>query len=354
MALEALITDGIAHAGAGVALSLLDFITYKLANPKTRRLEHKKECLRAIEMLLDTEKSQKITADEDEEKTPIPGSDSEEAPVEAEEIEQASTDSEDSEKVSAERQPSDTPLPPSRGELPTPDPSQEGNKIPAPLERENILPGLQKDSMEYAEQVATVRDYLRTSGIVKLQVPVFDRIKDGLRNLVFHEKVNSLSNTQKLGVAFGIEVLYDILFDFQYRAVTGIAASLYQIPAFFVGLWFGNGFKKFIDLLMTSADERKLEKTIQQLLEETPVVDIIVNYVPSEKVKNDLAERGIDVYMSQLTRAGKGAYKHLQQIAETAKSTADDVMQFAQKHEEKEQQEREERRKRFDELTKGR
>jgi hypothetical protein len=345
MALETVITDGIAHAGAGVALSLLDFITYKLANPKARRLEHKKECLRAIETLLDTEKSQEITADEEEGKTPISGKDSEKAPAETEEIEQTSTDSKDSEKVSAEEQPSDISLPHSKGELPTPDPSQADS---------SLMGNLEKDSMQYAEQVATVRDYLRTSGIVKLQVPVFDKIKDGLRNLVFHEKVNSLSNTQKLGVAFGIEVLYDILFDFQYRAVTGIAASLYQIPAFFVGLWFGNGLKKFVGLLMTSADERKLEKTIQQLLDETPVVDIIVNYVPSEKVKNDLAERGIDVYMSQLTRAGKGAYKHLQQIAETAKSTADDVMQFAQKHEEKEQQEREERRKRFDELTKGR
>jgi hypothetical protein len=46
-------------------------------------------------------------------------------------------------------------------------------------------------------------------------------------------------------------------------------------------------------------------------------------------------------------------YKRLQQIAETAKSTADDVIQFAQKQGEKEKQEQEERRKRFDELTKG-
>ena len=98
MALEALITDGIAHAGAGVALSLLDFITYKLTNPKTRRLEQKKECLQAIEALLDTEKLQEKTADEDEEKTPITGEDSEKAPTETEEIEQASTESEDSEE----------------------------------------------------------------------------------------------------------------------------------------------------------------------------------------------------------------------------------------------------------------
>jgi len=355
MALEALITDGIAHAGAGVALSLLDFITYKLANSKARRLEQKKECLRAIETLLDTEKSQEITADEDEEKAPT-------------------SSEEGGEKAAVEEQPSDTPLPPSRGELPTPDPSQAdsgltGNNTPVPLEGEDIPlaplkggmiqegdtpPGLQKDSMVYAEQVTTVRDYLRTSGIVKLQLPVLDRIKDGLRNLVFHEKINILSNMQKLGVAFGVEVLYDILFDFQHRAVTGIAASLYQIPALFIGLWVGNGVKKVLNLFLISGDERKIDKTIQQLMEETPIVEIIVNYVPSEKVKSDLVERGKKVYMIQLTRAGKGAYKRLQQIAETAKSTADDVIHFAQKHEEKEKQDQEERRKRFDELTKGR
>ena len=102
-----------------------------------------------------------------------------------------------------------------------------------------------------------------------------------------------------------------------------------------------------------SGDERKLDKTIQQLLEETSIVDIVVNYEPSEQVKRDLAERGIKVYMSQLTQAGKGLYKRLQQIAGTAKSAADDVIHFAQKHEENEEQEREERRKRFDELTKG-
>lgn len=343
MALEALITDGIAHAGAGVALSLLDFITYKLANPKARRLEQKKECLRAIEALLDTEKSQESTADEDEEKTPITGEDSETVLAETEEIEQASPDSEDSEEVSAEEQSSDTPLATLKGGLP-----QEGDTPLPPLKG-----GLRKDSMEYAEQVTTVRDYLRTSGIVKLQLPVLDRMKDGLRNLIFHEKINTLSNVQKLGVAFGVEVLYDILFDFQHRAVTGIAASLYQIPAFFVGLWVGNGVKKVINLFLISGDERKIDKTIQQLMTETPIVDIIVKYVPSEQVKSDLAERGIEVYMTQLTRAGKGAYKHLQKIAETAKSTADDVIHFAQKHEEKEKQEQEERRKRFDELTKG-
>jgi hypothetical protein len=190
MALEALITDGIAHAGAGVALSLLDFITYKLTNPKARRLEQKKECLRAIEALLDTEKSQEKTAEEEEEKVPTVDEGSEEASTADEEGEETSTDSEDSEKVSTtseeseedstEEQPSDT-----LKEDPPPAPIEGG------LPQEGDSPtDLQKDSMEYAEQVTMVRDYLRTSGLVKLQLPVLDRMKDGLRNLVLKPRIS--------------------------------------------------------------------------------------------------------------------------------------------------------------------
>jgi len=316
MAIETILTDGIAHAGAGVALSLLDFLTSKLANPRAGRLEHKKACLQAIEILLDTEQSQPASSS--------PSSGSEQTSTQASEQTSQQT-SEGSEQTSA----------------------QASAQV---LQRRN----LEKDSTPYAEHVTTVRDYLRSSGIVKLELSVMSRLKDGLKNLILHEKINALSNMQKLGVAFGIEVVYDILFDFRYQAVAGIAASLYQIPAFFVGLWVGNGVKKVLNFFLTSGDEKKLDMTIQQLLKETSIGEIVVKYVPSEQVKSDLAARGIQVYMSQLTQAGKGAYKRLQQIAGTAKSAAGDVIHFTQKQEEKEQQERAERQKRFDELTKGR
>jgi hypothetical protein len=314
MALEAILTDGIAHAGVGMALSFLDFLTYKLTNPVAKRLEHKKACLQSIEVLLDTEQPQPQSQD----------SDTSEAPGDS------------GEKVSPEAQPST-----SSAEIPP-----------------KVV--LQKDSTQYAEHVTVVRDYLRTSGLVKLQLPLFDRLKDGLKNLIVHEKINTLTNVQKLGVAFGFEVLYDILFDFR-SGMAGIAASLYQIPAFFLGLWVGNGVKKVINFFLTPGDEKKLDTTIQQLIKDTSIVDIVVKYAPSEQVKSDLAARGIQVYMSQLTQAGKSAYKRLQQfagtakqLAGTAKSAADDVIHFTQKQEEKEQQEREARQKRFDELTKGR
>ncbi len=287
MAIETILTDALAHGGSGIVLSLLDFVTSKVANPKAARLEQKKKCLTSIEVLLDSESAQ---------------------------------------------------------EEPTPNPSQEGNYV------------VSKDSVEYAQHVTAIRDYLRSSGLVKLQLPFVRRIKNGARNLIFHEKINGLSNLQKLGVAIGVEVLYDSVFGFHYYTnvlkkspVAAIVLNLYQIPAFWVGLWLGNGIKKFIDIMITPRDEKKLDKAIRQLINDTKIVEIIVNYTPPEVVQSSLAEKGIEMYTSQLTRAGQSAFKHLKQLAETARETAGDMLSSSQKHEE----EKEERRKRFDELTKG-
>jgi hypothetical protein len=208
--------------------------------------------------------------------------------------------------------------------------------------------------------VSEVRDYLRTSGLVKLQVPLFQRIKGGVRHLLAHEKINTLSALPKLGIAAVLEILYDVLFEFQLRGAAGIAASLYQIPALFVGMWAGTWLNKILNLFLSSADERKIEKTLNKLIQDTAIVDIVMKYEPPEAVKAELSSRGIDVYVSQFTRAGKGMYKHLQHIAETAKDAAGaaqraagEMAHFTRKHQEKEEQESEERRKRFDDLTKG-
>ncbi len=295
MAFETLLTDGMAHITSGIALSLLDFVTSKAANPKAARLERKQDCLASIEILLDSEAPEQSVRDEE-------GGDS----------------------------------------------SVEVHTIA-------------KDSVQYAEHIATVQEYLRYSGLVRLQLPLMQRIKDGVRNLLFHEKMNDLSNLQKLGVAVGIEVLYDTLFGFYYYTsilkqspVAAIAVNLYQIPAFWLGLWLGNGLKKCINLMITPGEEKQLDRMIQQLLQETKIVEIIVEYQPPEGVKDVLTEKGMEVYASQLTQIGQKAFSHLKRLAESAKDAADDVLSYPQKQAEKQEQAQGERRKRFDELTKGR
>ena len=292
MAFETLLSDGMAHTGAGIALALLDFITSKVANPKRARLEQKKRCLEAIEVLLDTEKSPQLISTEGD---------------------------------------------------------QEENGVDV-----HTVP---RDSVQYAEHVATVREYLRSSGLVKLQLPLFQKIKDGVKSVLVHEKINDLSNLQKLGVAIGVELLYGVVFGFyilKQNPVAVIAANLYQIPAFWLGLWVGNGLKTFINLLITPGEEKKLDRMIQQLLQQTDIVKIIVAYQPPEEVQRRFAEKGLEIYTSQLTRVGQNAFKNLKQLAESAKDAADDVLNFPQKHAEQETQKQEERRKRFDDLTKGR
>lgn len=297
MAIDAVLSESIAHAGVGLGLALVDFLTSKFSNPTETRIARKTRYLQAIEAVLDAE-----------------------APL---------------------------------GEASKPEDEASTSTM-------SQQAGLSKVSAEYVEKVSVVRDYLRTSGLVKLQAPLFQRIKDGVRHLLVHEKINTLSPLPKLGVAAVLEIFYDVFFEFQMRGAAGIAASLYQIPAFFGGMWAGTWLNKFLNLFLSSADERKIEKTLNKLIQNTAIVDIVVKYEPPETVKAELSSRGIDVYVSQLTLAGKGAYKHLQHLAETAKDAAGaaqkaagDAVHFSQKQQEKEAQEREERRKRFDELTKG-
>ena len=293
MALEFFVSDALAHTGAGIALSLLDFISAKLANPKAARLERKQQCLAAIEVLLDTETPPKT------------------------------------ERISGEEEAKEAP-------------------------KKEIFT-IAKDSVEYAEYVKQVRDYLRSSGLVKLKVPLFQRVKDGLRSLLLHEKINGLSKLQKLWVALSFEVLYAALAGFfSQNFVAAVASGLYRIPAFWLGLWLGGGLKSFLNLIVTPKEEKKLDRTIEALLQETNIAEIIVQYQAPEQVQRSLSEKGLEIYGSQLTRAGQSAFSQIKKIAESAKDAADDVLNYPRKQEEKHAQDQEERRKRFDELTKGR
>ena len=289
MSLETILTDALAHAGAGVALAFADYLSSQLTNPKAARLQRKQACLQSIEILLDSETDAAPTA--------------------------------------------------------------------ATVER-RVVP---KESVEYAEHVARVQSYLRSSGLVKLQAPLMQRIKDGVLGVVRDEKINNLSNMQKLGVAAVAEIAYEFAFGFYHATqvlkqspAAAVAANLYQIPAFWIGLWLGSGLKKFVNLMFTPQEEKQCDRLIRQLLDETPIVQLIVAYQPPESLKSGLAERGLSVSAAQLTRVGQGAFKHLKQIADTAKGAADDVLHFQEKQAEKERQAQEDRRKRFDDLTKGR
>ena len=290
MAIETIIADAVAHAGAGVALAFFDYLSSKLTNPKAARIARKRKCLNSIDALLDSEE----------------------------------------------------PNPPDS---------------PADVERRAVP----KDSLEYAAHIADAQAFLRSSGLVRLQTSLWQRVKDGARSVLVDEKINGLSATQKLFVAMGAEIVYEIAFGFYHvtqilkrSPASAVAANLYQIPAFWLGVWAGGGLKTLVNLLVTPYEEKQLDRMIRKLLEETNIVSIVVNYRAPETLKSHLTAQGLEMSAAQLTRMGQGAFRQLKEFAETAKQTADDALHYPQKQAEQERQAQDARRKRFDELTKGR
>lgn len=275
MPIDTLLADAAAHAGAGIALSILDYVSAKLANPGTRRVEEKARRLTAMEKVMDAQGD---------------------------------------------------------------DPSAE----------------TERNSAAYAQNIAEAREGLRRSGMVKLHRSFGESVKDGFHALLFGEKVNSLSVTGKLGLSAVIEILYDLFWEFSKREMGGIAATLYQIPAFFVGLWLGKLLTRAADAMLISEEEARLDETLEGLVQKTSLAEIVTAYVPSEAVKTEMAASGTKWSAAGLTRAGKKIAEGLESAAADVKDAAGDALAFKEKREEAEKAVQTGRRDRFDDITKGR
>jgi hypothetical protein len=167
------------------------------------------------------------------------------------------------------------------------------------------------ESMQYALNVDLVKDYFMSEGIIKKNVPFHLKVKSFFRNLIYEERLNNLSTGAKFLFATLAEFLYDSVFGIRYYTqvrqespLASLANNIYQIPAFFGGLWFGNIAKKGFDWFR-STDEKKLDKTINKLVRNTDIVDLVLTYRPPESLKAELEKKGIKDYTTRLTSAGK-------------------------------------------------
>ncbi|MFH0924996.1 MAG: hypothetical protein V1872_05080 [bacterium] len=219
---------------------------------------------------------------------------------------------------------------------------------------------IEGDSVEYAQHIETARDYLLRSGKLKIELPLFEKIKYFLKGLIHEEKINNLEWRQKAMFALVIEVFYDSFIGIGYymhvlkmSPIGELSRNIWQIPAFYIGLEVGNFIKKPIDWLIKTKDERTLEKTIDKLAKETDIVRFILEYQPSEDIRKKLKERGVKFYTSSLTRAGIKAYKHLKGLAGSALLVSDRVVHYREVNQQKKLEEKESLKKRFDEITKG-
>jgi hypothetical protein len=225
---------------------------------------------------------------------------------------------------------------------------------------------VEKDSLQYAKNVETVRKYFMENGKLKMQLPFGQRFRNAMRNLMYQERINNLGNVQKLGVAAALEFGYDsVLFGSTYYThimkvspIAALATNLYQIPMFFAGLWTGNIIKKGVNWFVKSGDEKKLDRTIDKLTKETPILDLVLQYKAPEQIQQQLKAQGVDYHVPQLTMSGKTLYKSVGKFAgkfaESTAAAADSIIHYGQRQEEERKAKKEEAKKTFDELTKGR
>ncbi|KYK25536.1 hypothetical protein AYK26_05885 [Euryarchaeota archaeon SM23-78] len=303
--------DGLLHFGAGVALSWADYATCRAINRKTDRVEQKKECLESIELLLDSNAAQA-------------------QPAEVVEIEGKPVGNEE---------------------------KQEKKTLEENVSENTGRPSMNKDSMQYALNVEQVKDYFIREGFVKKDLPFFQKAKNFFRNLVYEERLNNLSTRAKLIFAAGTEFLYDSLIGIKYYTqirqqspLASIANNIYQIPAFFAGLVFGNWTKKGFDYFR-SREEKKLDKTIKKLVTSTDIVDLVLTYQPPEEIKPALEKHGFKDYASKLTTSGKRLYE---KMGKNVKELTYNITHIRERREQKEAERKKALQDRFDNITKDR
>jgi len=137
-------------------------------------------------------------------------------------------------------------------------------------------------SADLSGPVAIVRDYLADEDGAD-GVPgrsIFTRLGRGLRRLIVHERINLMSAGRKLIVAVGVEILYDLAVELPAEALAGVARTLYQAPALFVGLVIGAVLTRLLAGLITSDEEADLDRTLAELIGSTDVADRAIRYEP--------------------------------------------------------------------------
>jgi len=155
--------------------------------------------------------------------------------------------------------------------------------------------------------------------------------------------------------AVGLEFIYDTLllgsaYYSQVAQKSPIAAfgdNLWQIPSFFAGLYVGKFGTGIWRRASTSKEEREYDKGLKEFIQDTPLVDIVINYKPTEQVQEELDKQGIRLYATQFTRRGKRTYKKLvaagKVMVEAVGEGADHIMSHGERQAEKDEAAKKER-----------
>jgi hypothetical protein len=266
------------HYGAGIVLSLADYTAYRLRSKSEDRIAQKKRCLESIETILNAQDMKNVT-----EETPA---------------------------------------------------------IPS-------APKIDRESMQYALNVAEVKRYLTMEDMIK-EPSIFKRLGNYFRSVPRHELINPLRWTNTLYFAMTAELAENVVaWDYYTKTVGdspigGLARNVYQVPAFFVGLQTGKAIRKPIDWMVKPSDEKKADRMIKDLVLDTPIVQIVTEYEPSDNVQHQLDARGMS--FNALAAPFSRGLKQL----------AGSVTEYGKRAEAKRKAESDARISGFDDLTKDR
>ncbi len=294
MAYENWVIDAVGHFGSGIAVSAGSNMLYRKANPLEDRVRGKKECCLSIEVILDSQPMKNVTPT-----VPVDG---------------AST---------------------------TAAPAADDNR------------GVPIESFQYAQNVMSVREYLASNGNLSSSDNPLRRAWTGVKSVFTGDRINKMGPASTAVFAIGMETI-DSITGIQFYAqqvgespLGAVWRNSYQVPAFIAGLYVGRFATRALQWSSRSSEEKEFDRRIEQLLKQTDIVDIVMNYEPSESVRRQIQREGLKMVTGTLTGAGH-------KLAEGARSAVAAIGASGEKRRALEAQAKDERQQRFQDIVNGR
>jgi hypothetical protein len=177
-------------------------------------------------------------------------------------------------------------------------------------------------SEEYCHAIIKARDYFESRGIQRSK-RVFRQAVDKIAHYsTSPELINNLKAGSKLALAAGIQITYDG-FMLLTQVLTGrghfgraFAHSLYQVPAFFAGMWLTGKALDAKDKVIKSKNEKELDSMARELTADGKLLDIVRNYSPTAKLKEVESRVIEETEQQQLPERTQAAYSPLEKATD--------------------------------------
>lgn len=225
---------------------------------------------------------------------------------------------------------------------------------------EKLQGQLDPKSVQYAHNISTVREYLTGTNQLALDQGVVKNTADSVNRFFTRERLAHLSPKGLFKAALGLEIADSVvgmgyyMYVAKQSPIIAITDNLWEMPSLYAGLLVGRQVRNGINWALISGEERELNKTINQSLIGTPILDFVSNYEPTQEVLEETSDFDVGV---RLTGAGKGIYKKLEKAGTLVTGAARDAVDYVANSGDRAQAREEERldnvKKSFDKHTDG-